>query len=329
MDFPQSSYYKYNKTLLCLIGLWPYQGSFKKAIRYHTLNIILFTSILVQSKKIFRRDVTVQIICKVLPFLVIIITLLLFKTLMNNQNDKFEDLWLRIKKDWAMERMEEEVKIKKAYAEEGQYYTKILIYLAIVGQISLASVTPFASNIFDLLKPLNESRERMHLFDGDYIFIDEKQHFKIVTFYGQFVCSCGVLIGISLQSTFILFLQHIYGMFAALGFRLKNALSEVVTDTSNSGKMSREEKHYRSILGCIKYHHYALEFADIIEDYYSWPFVVTLGVSLLIIIPNLIQLSNFKILALLALVVVSIFLFLVNCMGQKLIDMSVIIAEET
>ncbi|XP_066597292.1 uncharacterized protein [Prorops nasuta] len=300
MDFKESSYYKLNKTLLCLIGQWPYQK--RKTYLTRRFVVILYCSVstLMQLYVLIKKNFDWLLIFAIYPLFMIVLNCLTLAIIFYRSIDKLEELWLSIKEDWAQNRVEEENRIKVSYAESGEAVTRYMtgsnfsflflsVAITIIG-MTFVILTFFISNILDIVMPTNETRKRVHPFSEEYFFIDEK-YFNIILIHSYASVAIILTFVLANISLFYILMQHICGMFAVLGYRFQRMITRKISRQDCDLK-SLEEMYSRSIVSSILYHQRVIKFAKLLEAYYSPASMMNTAVFLLTMSPLFVQLSN-------------------------------------
>ncbi|XP_024888578.1 uncharacterized protein LOC112465306 isoform X1 [Temnothorax curvispinosus] len=96
--------------------------------------------------------------------------------------------------------------------------TKWFLLYMFVG-ITVYMLSTFIPQILDVFLPLNESRSREHPFHAEFFLDDEKDFYiiRIIMYFG-IVFVLGVILANG--SIFVIYMQHISGMFTILGYVL-------------------------------------------------------------------------------------------------------------
>nr|ALG36148.1 odorant receptor 5 [Sclerodermus sp. MQW-2015] len=207
-------------------------------------------------------------------------------------------------------------------------------------------VTSFMSQILDTFLPLNESRPHQFPFEFE-VFVDKQKHFILIILMFHTMAVVYVMFAVANETMFMVHMDHVLGMFAVLGYginvnrgkrstnflkfssflirhRLEHALPNDVESLKNKESVINL-KYYHSIILCIKRHQKASEYAAILESYYAPCLIVSITMSILILSPAFVQLSEIQLMKpqdVFEAVFVVCFWFVHNYMGQRLIDLS-------
>ncbi|XP_066597168.1 uncharacterized protein [Prorops nasuta] len=137
--------------------------------------------------------------------------------LIYKQNDKFEEMFRRIREDWASEKYDEEMKIKESYAQTGTVITKYITLTGCVSGFFFVFTTCFLTKILDLIIPLNQSRPLILPFNDDY-FIDQEKYYYLILIHANLTVLVIITFFVANETIFCVHIHHIYGMLAVLGY---------------------------------------------------------------------------------------------------------------
>ncbi|XP_066589855.1 putative odorant receptor 92a [Prorops nasuta] len=321
MDFPQESYYKLNRTLLSLVGQWPYGDRRNNIIRRCFVYLAFLSWLICQITKIIELHFHWNKILETYTHLVIFLTMFSLFTLNIRGIDQFQELWEEMKRDWCSDRMEEETRIKERYAEESKLITKAITIVVFVELISLAIFATFFTTILDVIIPLNQSRKKVTGLRYEF-FLDEEKYFYWIIIYMSLSAFVVATSGVANLTAFCMHLQHACGMLEALGYRLQNAIPNDGNHLGGSVDPANDVC-YRSLSICINRHREATQFAATLESYYSNTLCIVMLMEVLIISPALVQLSEkVEVLAIGQMCYSIVLLYVVSYFGQRMIDMS-------
>ncbi|XP_066581927.1 uncharacterized protein [Prorops nasuta] len=252
MNLFKSSYYKVQKTLLSLCGAWPYQTN-----RYHlTLRIIFLNGVIIfmlvpQMIVLLKNPHDFDFIMACLPMLSGSIMafskgVILFRTI-NEIKMLFEEL----QRDWKyFGDVELDLVIIKRYAKRGKLITVIYtfsVYTLVICYYLVSLVAP----TMDLLLPLNESRQRVLIFPGDFYGHSDDHFFVILTmeWYGTL---CVAHLVLTVDALYMTFMLHACGMFAVLSERLERLKIQDFDDEKY--RLLQDQKIYLYLTNCVKLH---------------------------------------------------------------------------
>ncbi|XP_011690750.1 PREDICTED: uncharacterized protein LOC105451780 [Wasmannia auropunctata] len=123
MEHSEEHYYKFNRFLLSVSGLWPYQSNWSARLMRVVISLFMLSSAFFQIASMFTYDVTMDFVIEGLPSIIL--------TLGNLSNlyariihiAKYRELFDRISKDWALQKTYDEIKIMHEHAEISKLFT--------------------------------------------------------------------------------------------------------------------------------------------------------------------------------------------------------------
>ncbi|KYQ49312.1 hypothetical protein ALC60_11622, partial [Trachymyrmex zeteki] len=215
MDRPKEHYYKFNRFLLSVSGLWPYQSEWSAHLMRAVITIVMLSSAFFQISSMFTSEVTLDFIVDGIPCLLLTLGSLtnLYPRMMHI--DKFRELFERMWQDWELQKTNHEIKIMHEHAEISRlftFYYIILTYINIVGY----NIWMFIPEILDIMSPMNESRPRRRPFNIEF-FVDEEQYFYFIRFHICLVLIIVPIVYVASSTLFLTLTQHICGMCELLG----------------------------------------------------------------------------------------------------------------
>ncbi|XP_071648064.1 uncharacterized protein [Temnothorax longispinosus] len=329
MEHP-AEYYKLNRFILKLIGLWPYQSKWSARLVRAVITIVLLSSTFFQLSSIFTSDITVDFIVDVIPALIPTFGSLSHVYARVRHVDKLRDLFEHMWKDWRLQKTRYEMKIMREHAETTRlltFYYLLLQYIVVIVYI----IWMFMPEILDVISPMNESRPRMQPFKAEF-FVDEEQYFYFIRSHTCLVILIMPLIFLTTSSLFVALTQHACGMCKLLGYRAERLFCVVKSATGCD--LTRSKISCGNMVVFIRLHYNIIQFIDMIQIYHTIPFLMdllglVLAVSLALTqmltiggdIERAFRSTGIAIVAL-------IYLFVSNYMGQKVTDLSSSVCEK-
>ncbi|XP_072761715.1 uncharacterized protein [Anoplolepis gracilipes] len=216
MEHPEERYYRLNRFFLSVTGLWPYQSKWSARFIRTVITIVMLLCIFAQISSIFTSEVNMDFLIELLPTLVPTVGNLCQLYTRIVHVDKFKELFEHMWNDWALEKTDEEIKIMHQYAETSRLfiiYHALLLYMIIMVYI----IWLFMPEIFDIILPLNESRQRMQSIHVEF-YIDKERYLYFIL-----SCTCIViflvpLVFLASSSLYLVLTQHVCGMCELLGY---------------------------------------------------------------------------------------------------------------
>nr|UEN71216.1 olfactory receptor 33 [Gregopimpla kuwanae] len=279
MDVFEGPYYRINKFLLTCLGQWPYQKTFQKRIIRTVLFIfsvsVIYPEILYMKASWGDMDAVIE---SASAFGVEVATGMKISNYIFNA-DKMKIIFNRIHEDWKVNMLGPQLAVLMKYADEGRqlttFYTAYL-YATLVAYLMFPLVPKFLDQFMDLNQTVP-----IIPFPIKYGDLDPNEYYIPMMIHSN--CTALLLITtiVAMDSTYLVYVQHACGIFAAIGDRLEH-LSDL-SDYEELDELSakkQEEATYREIISCVKLHSEAIEFADTLESTYVVIFFFVLGLSI-------------------------------------------------
>ncbi|XP_066587841.1 odorant receptor 49a-like isoform X2 [Prorops nasuta] len=309
---------------LILSGQWPSLPGWFRFIRAMFYNVVLTACLIMQFAGIVVADYDKDVVLDILPVFAIVSCALGTSISLSLNMQELADLWYRLCEDWAAERNQVEDEINREYSQHAKLFSYFMFIIIGIPLIIMIPVTFYMPNILDTFIPLNETRRKQMIFHG-YAFVEEEIYISQMLMFSYLVMIEICIFGLANTAMFCVFIQQICGMFAILCHRLEYAIEDDIIAKSKNKSIIVDVAYRHSIVLCIERHQKATEFVKVMETYYGAScFIIVVGV-VVILSPTLYQLTNFQIenyKALLQIIVLLAFFFIVNFMCQRLINVS-------
>ncbi|XP_046814276.1 uncharacterized protein LOC124422197 [Vespa crabro] len=321
MDFFENGHYNFIRISLSPIGLWPSTEPKTRLIRRFIVILNCFSILLLQTLKIIMNNYKIDIIFEILPYLLVCFAGM-FMHLNNSINSsQMYRLLEIIKNDWCEQEGTKEFEIMKKYAWDSKIYSIIMLAILFlpIYIIMIASILPLT---LDFINPLNETRPRVLPFLMEF-YVDEQKYFcPLLMIIFIMILLLGLTV-ISNCTLFLVFIQHLCGMFYVVGNMVDNVFND---------KHCSELETYAKIVRCIKYHKEALEFEMKLRALYEHVYLGLVIIGLFLMATSIIQLiqkNAFKLenliessVSITIFISSTIIIYLKCYFGQKLIDHS-------
>ncbi|KAF7411237.1 hypothetical protein HZH66_000133 [Vespula vulgaris] len=334
MSLFENHYYKLNRELLLLIGLWPYQDPKASRFRTSIVNVFLTIAIIPQVLNMitskFNMDLLMNNFMFFLPYLCIIAV---YCTAYINKKE-IRLLADHIKCDWDKLKPDE-LRIVEKYADQSRLITRILIYSFYIPVvvIFIFSATPI---ILQDIMPENNNYTYELIYPVELLIIEkEKNPYAILIISNVFIIFTGI-VSLANYTFFIAFIQHTCAIFRVVGYILEHVINE--KEEGNLFQLIDNKEIYYRIIRGINYHKLAIEYTEIINSFAEICYLVQIVMTLLILaadIMRLMQASNdLKSLTMTAICTLHmsgmIIWTLFNCIiGQRVLNHSHIVFNKT
>ncbi|KAF3054443.1 Odorant receptor 302 [Nylanderia fulva] len=235
------NYYDISKWFLLLVGQWPYQKPKMRLIIFIAQFIICENT---------------QCIFQTLPSHLLVWNCLVKLLTYRFNNQQIKDLTDHLFVDWDTLQTQQEREILKKYAENGRRYALIYAtYCYVTG--SLFMVTALVPKILDVVFPLNTSRPIIAIF--------------LLYFFHMLITAGISLTGlIAHDCMFFIYIEHVCGLFAVVGFRFEHILHK-----RNNARRNLVDALMTFIVNML---HFGL-FAKLLENTFTISFAMQLLIA--------------------------------------------------
>ncbi|XP_025073990.1 odorant receptor 22c-like [Pogonomyrmex barbatus] len=323
MELVLDQYYKLNRQVLSIYGLWPYQNTTNAWIMRTFAILFMSWATFGQIFRICHSKLTTDFILDCLPIIIPNIGAIVQVVNRIIINDKLKSLFNQMKIHWACARSQNEIEILQTTAETTRLTTKLVLLYLFLGATTYMFST-LIPQILDVFLPLNESRSREHPFHAEW-FLNEEKYFYVIRslMYIALLFILGVVLVNG--SVFVAYMQHANGMFTILGHRAEQSFNG---DKHLLKNRSIREEDYGRIVVFIEDHRNILEFVDIIQSCYGLSLFLEFLSLMILIGATLVQIIKFTGLSdrsfrsVLYIAGQLMYMFMYSYMGQQLIDTS-------
>ncbi|GAB1867896.1 Odorant receptor [Camponotus japonicus] len=272
MSFYDNRYYYINKTLLSLIGQWPFQSRLESNI---ILVIVLFFTCSLTVLELWGLIAGIGNLSIIMenasPLL---INSIIFMKLINclcNKN-KMKNLLEHIEETWKRTQVGPKNRILQNYAEQNR--TLIIRYASIIYTLAIFyTMMPIIVSGLYLLLPSNETYTARYLFRLEHI-LDVDKYFNLLMLYGFISVFFIVSVWIAADGMFILCTQHVCALFDSIRYNMQRIRgSDFVMAEPNRA----DDEAYHVIIDCIKSYRRALKFSELLSSTYATYYLFLLG----------------------------------------------------
>ncbi|XP_035720598.1 odorant receptor 13a-like [Vespa mandarinia] len=275
MDFFDGRHYAINKSMLSLLGQWPYQSIRTKYIRLEIIFLLLGTQMLAKiaatitsfrDRSVVLDDMAPLVADSIAAIKLINVTV---------QKEKMKILLNRMQTDYALFATDGEMKIMVEYAENGRKFT--IVYIGVFFVSMLQFMIPPLKSI--ILSNMNGSSERPLIHHVEY-FVDSQRYYYLIILHSYAVIFICVFTIATMDTMFVVFVQHACGLFTAIGYQLRHIIDNNIL-LINLNPSKSNDKFYINISKCIHRHQEAIQFANLLDKYYSTSFFLVSGISMI------------------------------------------------
>ncbi|KAF7393635.1 hypothetical protein HZH68_010454 [Vespula germanica] len=255
MDFFDGRHYTINKGTLSLLGQWPYQSIRKKYIGLVILFLLTGTQIIAKICAIITSFNDINVVLDDMASLIADFTAIIKLINVSVQRKKMKVLLNRMKTDYALFTTDGEMEIMVEYAEKGRKFT--IVYIGIFFVSMLQFMIPPLKSI--ILSSMNGTSERPLIHHVEY-FVDPQKYYYLIIFQSYaiiFICAFTIA---TMDTIFVVFVQHACGLFTTLGYQLRRIVDNNVLSI-NLYPLKSNDKFYKNISECVRRHQEAIQFA--------------------------------------------------------------------
>ncbi|XP_011878673.1 PREDICTED: uncharacterized protein LOC105567977 [Vollenhovia emeryi] len=248
MDIYDTRYFRTNKLLLSVLGLWPTQSN--KSTFFYSAIVATHIVLLPQIAFLFNCMKSVNDFYDTLPTL-IGVTICIIKLIgLHWKADTFRELIEHVRYDWYLLAKHRDMWILIEYIETSRIFTRA--YLLFAGSTAASMVTaPLTISLVDIILALNVTRTKQMPHPVEF-FVDIDKHYYFllaITFIG-YAASCTTVIAI--DTFYFAILQHACGLLAILSYRLKNIAVNDKPEHIDPNPVSKGDRDVKDMVQCIK-----------------------------------------------------------------------------
>ncbi|XP_071567191.1 uncharacterized protein [Temnothorax nylanderi] len=319
-------YFSLNRTLLLIVGLWPYQKS--KLARLHSFCCIsiIVTSIIFQFTTFVTTKCTTDHIIKIFAlssgisaFVIKYISFCVNSNTIKNLMEQLQCIY-----DDLMDK--NEITIIDRYADIAKRYT-ITFTICLFCSVSVVTVTQLWPDFNNIILSANKSRSYRLQVSTEY-FIDQEKYYYLLLLHINLALNMGLTVLAATGLTLLAFLYHACGMFKISSYRIKNAIDIYIS----SIKLKNKSLVCKGLIYGVHIHRKAMMFSEYLISRFEISFMFLIVVSVTNLSLNTFRLfqilsssaSTYNIEELLITLISTgicfIYMFLANFLGQEITD---------
>ncbi|KAL0126421.1 hypothetical protein PUN28_005057 [Cardiocondyla obscurior] len=269
-------YYKINRIILKLVGLWPYhQSYFSQLLKVLFVSILvtfIFAQLLPFTTQQYNTSLLFQVLSFVFPILIDTTKYCLFIIQANN----LKRLLDQIQDDWNSLKDKFEIKIIKKYACNARLFSIVVMIYCYFGLLS-CGIVQFLPIILDVLLPLNDSRPHYLLVATEY-FVSQEKYFHLMLLHEALAYIIGTTALCGTSAIIMTCILHACALFKIASCRIENAIKK---STLMIPSPKREYFIYRKVVHAVIMHQKASKFVELLTSSFGTLFsiLIILGVS--------------------------------------------------
>ncbi|XP_033223508.1 odorant receptor 49a-like [Belonocnema kinseyi] len=211
------------------------------------------------------------------PIVILTFGNIMFFNFIINANE-LKMLLEKIEKDWIIWSTEPEFRILKNYAEAGKKF-RVAYFVTLMGVLACFMAVPGLPQFLNWVRPLNDSRPKEYIYYTEY-GIDVEEYYIPIFLHSYFFSFINFILLLNGDMMFMACTQHVCGVLAAMGFKLKNLINENLSMERDNNYQTKIDN---KIIFCIKQHQELIVFLENMHKCFSFVFLATVLFNMLII----------------------------------------------
>ncbi|XP_070522372.1 odorant receptor 30a-like [Cardiocondyla obscurior] len=319
-------YFSLNRTLLLIIGLWPYEKSKCVVIQMICIFCIVITCIIFQLTTLLTSKCTPDFIVKVLSIVIAFSSFIVKYISFYVNSETIKCLARQLHHIYNDLNDNGEIAIVERYGNNAKCYTIVFTIIFTTGLFSFVGLQLWADFKHTILSS-NLSHSHELLIDTEYI-IDEEKYFYLMFLHINMTIIIGCIIILATGAMLVAYLQHACGMFKIASYRIEKAIN-IYYSVSKNIKVQNEMLAHDDIVRAVDMHRKAMTFSTHLISSFemSFMFLIVIGVlSLSLNIFRIFQVALIEhkirklFLNFLAASYCLLYMFMANFIGQQIID---------
>ncbi|KAK1127964.1 hypothetical protein K0M31_003457 [Melipona bicolor] len=249
---------KTTKQFAKYVGIWPDQNKIVKVLLWAMVDISMVTSTIVQTARIIHIG-TLEVVIEQSSLIGATILMIVKHSNYILNATKLESLLNDMSDDWSTNRLKEEFEIMTTYATRGNFLVKIYAASSCIS-VAYFLQLPWSPRLIHMLRHQNTSPPFIYSIPGYYFVEDDREYFYYIQLHVALCLFVVLVVFISCDTFYILFVQHGCGLLTVAGYRFKNGVkknSSITKYTETKGKEIHEsiwhsiQGHQRAITSVL------------------------------------------------------------------------------
>ncbi|XP_011879080.1 PREDICTED: odorant receptor 22c-like [Vollenhovia emeryi] len=317
-------FFSFNRLLLLLIGLWPYERSKYVQLQFICVFSFLISSIIFQLTTFLTSKCTPEFIIKILSSVLVFSASVVEYNAFYVNSTAVKYLMEQVQCMYKDLTDTNEIAIVERYGSNAKYYVTRLAMVFFSGAFLFVAVQLLPEFRYFILSG-NVSRTR-HLQISTEYFIDQERYFYLVFFHinGTIILGCVVITATGL--TLITYLQHACGMFRIASYRIDRAIQNYI---SKNVKLQNEILAHKGIIRAVNIHRQAITYSTYLISKFEISFMFLIAVGVMSTSLNIYRVFQVALLgynieelfiSLVFATLCFVYMFVANFVGQQIID---------
>ncbi|XP_024878481.1 uncharacterized protein LOC112458892 [Temnothorax curvispinosus] len=214
-------YFSFNRILLLVIGLWPYQQSKLTRLQFICFSTILTAGVIFQLTTLITSKCTSNLVRVLSSASLFIVSLIKYNSFCINIK-AVKDLLMQFQHICSQLKDKNEVAIIEEYSCSARRYTIILTIFAVSTAFVIITSQYWLNTLVVLPKNVSQLR---HLPIMMEYFIDQEKYFYLILLHFSAVICVGWASILAIGTMLITLMQCICGMFRIACYRIKHAIN--------------------------------------------------------------------------------------------------------
>ncbi|KAL6417985.1 hypothetical protein ACFW04_014812 [Cataglyphis niger] len=253
----ETQYFKLNRFLLLIIGIWPLQQSNLTRFQFIFLSSVLMTSIMFQFTTFLTSRCTPEFIAEILSSISFFSTFAIKYNLFYLNIEAMKDLLMQLQNVCNELKDKNELAIMNEYSCNAKRYTAVLTICTL-----FASIVIFWSNICSIILSINVTQSR-HLPITTEYFIDQEKYFYLILIHISLANCIGTTTVVAIGAMLIAYFQHTCGMFKISSYRIQCAMSINILEKIKLNKINLIVKE---IISAVNIHRQAIKLSELMAS---------------------------------------------------------------
>ncbi|KAL6417990.1 hypothetical protein ACFW04_012412 [Cataglyphis niger] len=245
----ETQYFKLNRFLLLIIGIWPLQQSNLTRFQFIFLSSVLMTSIMFQFTTFLTSRCTPEFIAEILSSISFFSTFAIKYNLFYLNIEAMKDLLMQLQNVCNELKDKNELAIMNEYSCNAKRYTAVLTII-------------FWSNICSIILSINVTQSR-HLPITTEYFIDQEKYFYLILIHISLANCIGTTTVVAIGAMLIAYFQHTCGMFKISSYRIQCAMSINILEKIKLNKINLIVKE---IISAVNIHRQAIKLSELMAS---------------------------------------------------------------
>ncbi|XP_032680474.1 uncharacterized protein LOC116848468 [Odontomachus brunneus] len=321
----ETEHFSINRTLLLVLGLWPYERSTLVRLQTIILFAILMSFIIFQTTVLLTAECTsdllINVFCSTLLCCVLLVNFLSFWINMRTVTCLME----RLQEICNELKDENEIAIIKRYGYRARQITIILTLLYTFPEIVIIA-QPIWPRVLGIFLFLNESLYRRKTLILTEYFVDQEKYSYLIMLHTNIAVFIGTFAMVATKTLLLVSLNHACGMFSIASYRIERAITNNKRENVN---LKDQNVIFKRMIYAVDIHRKAMKYSRFLISSFERTFflLIALGVvSLSLNLFRVVQLASSGsnkeelLFRFICIILILIYMFFCNEIGQEITD---------